>query len=209
MRGYKTLVAGLMLATIAAPSFAAAPTRPEPTKAAEQTIVFAGGCFWCLQGPFDAEPGVLHTDVGYSGGSVKNPSYEDVSSGRTGHLEAVKIEFDPSKVSLPRLLEIFWRNIDPTQADGQFADIGPQYHTALFYSTDDQKQIMEKSKNDLQASGKFTKPIATEIRPAGDFYSAEDYHQEYYKKNPTHYNMYKLGSGRAGFIERTWGAHKE
>ncbi len=169
-----------------------------------EKATFAGGCFWCMQGPFDATEGVISTDVGYTGGKKENPSYEEVSTGKTGHAEAIEIIFDPEKVSYEELLEIFWRNIDPTTQNQQFADKGTQYRTAIFYHDQKQKELAEKSKMELQKSGMFDKPIVTEIVPASKFYSAEEYHQEYYAKNPQHYQMYKVGSGRSAFIERMW-----
>ena len=170
-----------------------------------ETAIFAGGCFWCLEGPFEAQPGVLDAKVGYTGGSIANPTYSQVSTGRSGHYEAIKLVFDPKVVSYEKLLEIFWRQIDPTQADGQFADIGPQYRSAIFYLSEDQKIKAEKSKKELGDSQKFSKPIATEIKAASEFYAAEEDHQEYYKKAPEHYKRYKYGSGRQPFIEKTWG----
>ncbi len=170
---------------------------------AETTAIFAGGCFWCMQPPFDNAEGVIATRVGYTGGKSQ-PTYHEVSGGHTGHYEAVEVTFDPSRISYMQLLEIFWRNIDPTQEDGQFHDIGSQYHTAIFYLDESQKNEAEASKAKLAASGKFNQPIATAILPAQPFYPAEEQHQAYYKKNPTHYNAYKQGSGRAGFIERNW-----
>ncbi len=169
---------------------------------------FAGGCFWCMQPPFDSTTGVEKTLVGYAGGKEPNPTYDLVSSGRTGYAEAVQVYFDAAKVSYEQLLEIFWRNIDPTQPEGQFADRGPQYRTAIFYQNEEQKKRAENSKAALQASSKFGRPIVTEISPATEFYAAEEYHQDYYKKNETHYKLYRAGSGRAGFIERTWGSEK-
>ncbi len=173
--------------------------------AMEKKAVFAGGCFWCMEGPFEAEPGVLDVRAGYTGGKTKNPSYGEVSTGSTGHIEAIEITYDPSKVSYERLLEIFWRQIDPTDDTGQFADKGSQYVTAVFYADDAQKKAAEKSKKELEDSGIFKKKIVTKIRPASEFYYAEDYHQDYYKKNPLHYNLYKNGSGRAGFLKKVWG----
>ena len=170
-----------------------------------EVAIFAGGCFWCLEGPFEAQAGVVEAKVGYTGGQIVNPTYYQVSSGRSGHYEAIRIVFDPKVVSYEKLLEIFWRQIDPTQADGQFADIGPQYRSAIFYSSEDQKNKAEKSKLELAALQKFTKPIVTEIKPAVEFYLAEEDHQEYYKKAPEHYKRYKYGSGRAPFIQKTWG----
>lgn len=182
--------------------------RMENQKAQEAEATFAGGCFWCMQPPYDNQKGVLRTYVGYTGGSVKDPSYEQVSAGTTGHTEAVRVVYDPAVVSFETLLDIFWRNIDPTQANGQFADRGSQYRTAIFYHNEEQKKQAEASKEKISKMAKFSAPIVVEISPAGDFYRAEAYHQGYYKKNETHYNLYKLGSGRAGFIERTWGKEK-
>jgi methionine-S-sulfoxide reductase len=166
--------------------------------------IFAGGCFWCMQGPFDALKGVIDTDAGYCGGNDLNPSYEAVASGLTDHREVVRVAYDPSIVSYKEILEVFWRNIDPTQESGQFYDIGNQYKTAIYYSDQDQKQEAEVSKLELEKSGKFSKDIVTEILKVTTFYKAENYHQDYYLKNPSHYNSYKRGSGRESFIEKTW-----
>jgi len=169
-----------------------------------ETAIFAGGCFWCMEGPFEHLDGVLEVVSGYAGGVEKSPSYEEVSSGRTGHTESVKVVFDPARVNYEKLLETFWRQIDPTQVNGQFADKGPQYRTAIFYHSEEQRRLAEASKESLAASGKFDQPIATEIVPATSFYPAEDYHQDYYKKNPLRYKRYRAGSGREGYLERTW-----
>ena len=166
---------------------------------------FAGGCFWCMQPPFDDLPGVLSTSVGYIGGRTKNPTYEDVCGGATGHAEALQVEYDPAKVTYDQLLEVFWRSIDPMDPGGQFADRGSQYRTAVFYHDEEQKRLAEASKKKLQDSGKLPYPVATGLEPAGVFYPAEDYHQKYYCKNAPHYNAYKVGSGRAGFLEKLWG----
>jgi peptide methionine sulfoxide reductase msrA/msrB len=174
-----------------------------------QEAIFAGGCFWCMEPPYDDLPGVISTTVGYTGGNVPNPSYEQVSSGTTGHAEAVKIVFDSTKTSYSDLLKVFWRNIDPTNPLGQFADYGSQYRTAIFYISKKQKELALKSKKDLEASGMFDKPIVTEIVKASTFYPAEEYHQEFYKKNPLRYNSYKIGSGRAGFLKDKWGDGKK
>jgi len=174
-----------------------------------QLATFAGGCFWCMEPPYDDLPGVIATLVGYSGGKTKNPTYQEVSTGKTGHLEVVQITYDSSLISYEELLKTFWSNIDPTNAQGQFADIGSQYRTAIFYHNEEQKAKAEASKAELEASGKFDKPIATEIRPAETFYPAEDYHQEYYKKHPLRYNSYKVGSGRTGFIKKVWGEEED
>ncbi len=169
-----------------------------------KTATFAGGCFWCMQPPFDNLEGVLSTEVGYTGGHVENPTYEMIGRGNTGHYEAMRVVYDPAVVSYEKLLETFWYNIDPTQADGQFADRGSQYHTAIFYHDETQKALAEASRQALEESGKFERPIVTRLLKAEAFYPAGHYHQNYYRTNPTHYQRYKQGSGRAGFIERTW-----
>ena len=166
---------------------------------------FAGGCFWCMQPPFDSLTGVVETVVGYSGGKEENPTYEQVWQGRTGHAEAIRVVYDPEKIGYGTLLETFWINIDPTQEDGQFADRGRHYRTAIFYHDDSQKEEALLSKKKLEESGKFKKPIATSVEKFVSFYRAEEYHQKYYEKNPIHYGNYKRGSGREGFIKRTWG----
>jgi len=165
---------------------------------------FAGGCFWCMQPPFREAEGVTSVVSGYAGGKKENPTYEEVSSGTTGHLEAVQVTFDESRISYDSLLDIFWKQIDPTDTAGQFADKGSQYRTAIFYHDEEQKKKAEDSKRGLESSGKFSRPIATEIRPYTNFYPAEDYHQDYDRKNPGRYKEYKLYSGREPFIRRTW-----
>ena len=165
----------------------------------------AGGCFWCMEPPFERLDGVVSVVSGYSGGTEVNPTYQQVAGGRTSHTESVEILFDPEVISYEKILEVFWMNIDPTQVDGQFADRGKQYRTAIFYHDDEQKAQAEASKKKLEESGKFDKPIFTEIEAFTAFYPAEDYHQDYYKKNEMHYKMYRKGSGREGFLERTWG----
>jgi methionine-S-sulfoxide reductase len=174
-----------------------------------ETAVFAGGCFWCMEPPFRQMPGVVSVEAGYTGGRIANPTYRQVCSGTTGHAEAVRIVYDPAAVTYPELLEVFWRNIDPTTPGRQFADIGSQYRTAIFVHNKRQRELAEESKELLRQSGKFHRPIVTQIVDAGPFYPAEEYHQEYYRKNPQHYQRYKTGSGRAGFIERTWGASRQ
>jgi methionine-S-sulfoxide reductase len=177
-----------------------------PTAAKGLAIAtFAGGCFWCMQPPFDNARGVVSTRVGYTGGHVPNPTYAQVSAGTTGHLEAVEVTYDPKQITFDALLKIFWHNIDPTQGDGQFVDRGPQYHTAIFYHDEDQRRAAETSKAQLAASGRFDGPIVTKILPAGPFYPAEDYHQHFSDKNPLRYEIYRSGSGRSRYIERTWG----
>lgn len=170
-----------------------------------EKATFAGGCFWCMEPPFDNLDGVISTTSGYTGGVEKNPTYEQVSSGRTGHLEAIEVLYDPSKVSYEQLLDVFWKNVDPTQGNGQFVDIGPQYRTAIFYHSEEQRRLALESRNRLQESRKFAKPIVTEIRPAMQFYKAEDYHQDYYLNNPIRYKYYRWGSGRDPFLEKVWG----
>ncbi len=187
---------------------ASAATPPESTPATPgQTTVatFAGGCFWCMEPPFEQLEGVRSVTSGYTGGTTPTPTYEQVSSGKTGHAEAIQVIYDPSTLSYGQLLDVFWRNIDPTQVRGQFADKGSQYRTAIFYHTEEQRALAEASRGELAHSGKFDKPIVTEIVPASAFYPAEDYHQDYYKKNAIHYKLYKIGSGREGFLKKTWG----
>lgn len=170
-----------------------------------QKATFAGGCFWCLEPSFDELDGVQRTTVGYIGGHLENPTYQDIGTGQTGHYEAIEVAYDPAVVSYETLLDQFFRNIDPTDPDGQFADRGPQYRTAVFYHDDTQQTEAQGFIKKLGESGKFDQPIVTKVIEATKFYPAEDYHQEYYKKNSIHYNMYKVGSGRAGYIEETWG----
>jgi peptide methionine sulfoxide reductase msrA/msrB len=172
------------------------------------SAVFAGGCFWCTESDFEKVDGVIDAISGYTGGHVKNPSYYQVSAGGTGHLESVKVIYDPSKVSYEQLLDYFWRHVDPTDPGGQFVDRGSQYRSAIFYANETQKRLAEKSKQQLEASGKFNKPIVTEILPLGKFYPAEDYHQDYYKKNPIRYHYYRYNSGRDQFLKKTWGDMK-
>lgn len=176
-----------------------------PGGARQETAVFAGGCFWCIEAAFDGVVGVISVASGYTGGNVPNPTYDDVSSGVTGHYEAVKIVFDPARISYASLLDIFWRQIDPTDAGGQFADRGSQYRTAVFFSDEAQHAAAERSKTKLASSGKFDGAIVTAIIPAKVFYPAEDYHQKYCSRNPERYERYKKGSGRELYIERTWG----
>lgn len=166
---------------------------------------FAGGCFWCMVKPFDEQPGIESVISGYTGGHVENPTYEQVCSETTGHLEAVQITFDPEVYPYEDLVKLYFTLIDPTDAGGQFYDRGESYTTAIFYHDEEQREIAERVKNELDASGKFHAPIAVKIREAKPFYPAEDYHQHYYKKNPAHYNRYSVGSGRSAFIDKHWG----
>jgi peptide methionine sulfoxide reductase msrA/msrB len=169
-----------------------------------RTAVFAGGCFWCIQPAFDKAKGVIKTVVGYCGGTEPNPTYDLVSSEKTGYRESIQITYDAAKISYDQLLDIYWRQIDPTQADGQFTDIGPSYRAAIFYGNDDEKKIAQTSKEKLVRSGKFNKPIVTEILPAMKFYPAEAYHQKYYQQNPEHFEAFEEGSGRVSFKKKTW-----
>ncbi|OZS78737.1 peptide-methionine (S)-S-oxide reductase [Tetzosporium hominis] len=169
-----------------------------------EKAIFAGGCFWCMVKPFDSYPGIHKVTSGYMGGHVDNPTYEQVKTGTTGHLEVVEIEFDPTLFPYSQLLEIYWQQIDPTDDEGQFQDRGDQYRTAIFYTTEEQQQLAEKAKDELAASGKFQKPIVTRILPASTFYEAEDYHQDFYKKEPDHYQQDRAQSGRDEFIEKNW-----
>ena len=183
---------------------AAAPSDAPPAGTA--TAIFAGGCFWCMEPPFDKLDGVISTTSGYTGGNVANPTYEAVSSGRTGHTEAVRIEYDPKKVSYERLLDVYWRNVDPTDAGGQFCDRGSQYRAAIFVRDDAQRAAAERSRAALEANKPFPQRIVTEIVPASAFYAAEDYHQDYYLKNPLRYKFYRNGCGRDRRLDAVWGA---
>jgi methionine-S-sulfoxide reductase len=191
MKRYLAVILVLLLANVTPPRiFAAA------EEAANKTAVFAGGCFWCIQPPFDKAPGVINTVVGYSGGTEPNPTYELVGSEKTKYRECLQVTYDPAKISYEQLLDIYWKQIDPTQADGQFTDVGPSYRAAIFYDGEEEKRIAEASREKLAKSGKFTKPIVTEILPAMKFYPAEAYHQQYYKTNTRAFEAFEEGSGR-------------
>ncbi|MGQ9693447.1 MAG: peptide-methionine (R)-S-oxide reductase MsrB [Thermodesulfobacteriota bacterium] len=174
-----------------------------------EIATFAGGCFWCIEADFEKLPGVIKVISGYTGGNKANPTYEEVSSGRTGHLEAVQVYYNPKKITYEELLKIFWRNIDPTDEGGQFIDRGAQYKTAIFYHNEEQRKLAEKSKEEIRKSGKFSKPIVTEIKKLTQFYEAEEYHQDYFKKEPLHYQLYRQGSGRDRFCRMIWKEEKE
>jgi peptide methionine sulfoxide reductase msrA/msrB len=169
-----------------------------------ETATFAGGCFWCMEAPFKKIDGVIDAISGYTGGQKSNPTYEDVSSGKSGHLEVIQISYDPAKISYEQLLNIFWRQIDPTDAGGSFVDRGPQYRSAIFYHTEEQKQTAEKSKSAIGTTGRYDNPIATEIIKYDKFYPAEEYHQDYYDKNPIRYKEYRHGSGRDNYLKKIW-----
>ena len=177
----------------------------EPAASTTKKAIFAGGCFWCMQPPYDNAKGVVKTVVGYTGGTAEDATYEKVSGHRTKHRESIEVTYDPAQITYDQLLDIFWRNINPTQADGQFHDIGLSYQAAIYYGNDEEKKIAEASKEQLAKSGKFSQPIVTEILPVQPFYPAEEYHQKYYLKNHADYEAYHVGSGRVGYLEKIWG----
>ena len=183
----------------------------EMTKESEnlKKATFAGGCFWCTEADFEKLPGVVRVVSGYTGGHKENPTYAEVSSGNTGHVEAFQVYYDPSKISYEELLDYLWKHIDPTDAGGQFVDRGGQYRSAIFYHDEEQKRLAEKSKETLEKSGKFKEPIATEIVKFTKFYEAEEYHQDYYKKSSLKYGIYRHGSGRDQFLEKVWGKERQ
>jgi len=199
----RTLILLLSYAAIAGGTILSSQGQ-NPSPAETRTAVFAGGCFWCIQPAFDKAKGVIKTVVGYCGGTEPNPTYEIVSSEKTGYRESIQIAYDPTTISYDQLLDIYWRQIDPTQSDGQFTDIGPSYRAAIFYGNDDEKKIAETSKEKLARSGKFNKPIVTELLPAMKFYQAEAYHQKYYQQNPEHFEAFEEGSGRVSFKKKAW-----
>jgi peptide-methionine (S)-S-oxide reductase len=194
-------LAWVILATF----FGTASDGQSPASATTKTAIFAGGCFWCIQPAFDKAPGVIKTVVGYCGGTEPNPTYKLVTSEKTKYRESIEITYDPTKISYDQLLDIYWRQIDPTQADGQFTDIGPSYRAAIFYGNPEEKKIAEASKEKLASSGKFKKTVVTEILPAMKFWPAEDYHQKYYRQNPEHFEAFEEGSGRVSFKKDKWG----
>lgn len=181
------------------------PEKAQPSDKGLAKATFAGGCFWCMEGPFDELDGVVSTTSGYTGGRTRNPTYEDVSAGGTGHAEAVEIVYDPAKISYERLLEVFWRNVDPLDNGGQFCDRGSQYRTAIFVHNAEQRAAAEKSKAALRASGRLKGTIVTEIVDRGAFYRAEEYHQDYYQRNPLRYRYYRFSCGRDRRLKALWG----
>ncbi|MGH9175055.1 MAG: peptide-methionine (S)-S-oxide reductase MsrA [Vicinamibacterales bacterium] len=195
-----TRLSALLLLGLLPGSFGIADQAP-----ATEEATLAGGCFWCLEEVLEKVPGVVSATSGYTGGSLENPTYEQVSGGRTGHTEAVRITFDPSRATYAQILEVFWRNVDPIDAGGQFCDRGSQYRAGIFVHNEHQRQAAESSRQAIVASGRFKQPIATEIVSAGPFYAAEDYHQDYYKKNPLQYRFYKFSCGRERRLEQVWG----
>lgn len=187
--------------------FTASPRSDAPARTGKniETATFAGGCFWCMEPPFEKLDGVIRVTAGYTGGKTANPSYEEVSAGNTGHAESVRIEFDPSKITYSQLLQVFWHNIDPTALNRQFCDSGNQYRTAIFYQNEMQKKLALESKQTLEKTKPFPGPIVTEITPAGTFYPAEEYHQDYYRKNPIRYKYYRFSCGRDNRLRELWG----
>jgi peptide-methionine (S)-S-oxide reductase len=194
--------AAIALATAGALAQQEGSTMPEN---GEAVATFAGGCFWCMEPPYDKLDGVIATVSGYTGGSKVDPTYKEVSAGGTGHTEAVRITYDPAKVSYERLLEVFWHNVDPLDAGGQFCDRGDQYRTGIFVHDEEQRRLAEASKRALEDSGRFDQPIVTEIVAAGAFYPAEDYHQDYYETNPIRYKFYRWNCGRDARLTQLWG----
>lgn len=202
------LVALLLAAWFVFPFLTASPRNGAALAAdpaATEVAIFAGGCFWCVESDFDKVPGVISTTSGYIGGQTANPTYRQVSGGSTGHAEAVRIVYDPKRVSFDRLLFVFWRTVDPVTKNAQFCDYGSEYRTAIFHLDEGQRQKAIGSKDALEKSGKLKRPIVTEIVPAGTFYPAEDYHQDYYRKNTFQYNLYRFNCGRDARLEELWG----
>ncbi len=202
VQGFWYLLA--IIGLVAAPCYSSG-AEEIPTDRGLEKVAFAGGCFWCMEEAFEGIKGVVSVRSGYMGGSKADPSYEEVSAGVTGHAESVEVVYDPAKVSYERLLDVFWHNIDPTTPDRQFCDQGTQYRTAIFYHTKTQKRFAEESKQGVERTKPFRKPIVTQIVPASTFYVAEDYHQDYYKRNPIRYKFYKYNCGRAQRLEELWG----
>lgn len=196
---------GAFLGAMGLPWCAQAQVKKADAPATYAKATFAGGCFWCMEPPYDKLPGVVSTTSGYMGGKTRNPTYEQVSSGGTGHAEVVQVIYDPKKISYDKLLEVYWRNVDPTQRDGQFCDHGSQYRTAIFFHDDEQKRAAETSKAVLLKKKPFSGGIVTEITSATEFYPAEDYHQDYYRKNPVRYKFYRSGCGRDARLKELWG----
>ncbi len=189
----------------AAISAAGAEKEPSGGKRPLEKATFAGGCFWCMEHPFDELEGVASVTPGYTGGTRKNPTYEEVSAGVTGHAESVEVIYDPSRIGYRKLLDVFWRNVDPTAVDRQFCDVGKQYRTAIFYHGEEQKRLAEESKRELEKTKPFRGTIVTEITPASEFYPAEEYHRQYYKKNPIRYKFYRTTCGRDQRLKDLWG----
>jgi peptide-methionine (S)-S-oxide reductase len=212
IRNLRLALAGVLMLGFVLPGFGQVPkpaTKPAAASPAYTKAIFAGGCFWCMEPPYDKLDGVVSTLSGYIGGHKKNPTYEEVSASRTGHTEAVEVVYDPKKVSYQKLLDVFWRNIDPTVKDQQFCDVGSQYRSGIFYVDEEQKRLAEASKAALEKSKPFKGAIVTEITRATEFYPAEDYHQDYYLKNPVRYKFYRNGCGRDSRLKQLWGSAPE
>jgi peptide-methionine (S)-S-oxide reductase len=209
MNRRKIVPIGLFLITVSAviPTHARLPLLQDMPDV--KKVIFAGGCFWCMEEAFEKVEGVSAVVSGYVGGTKENPTYEQVSAGGTGHFEAIEVEYDPATVGYDKLLEVFWHNIDPTDGAGQFCDKGTQYRAAIFYKDEEEKRLAEESKAALEAAKPFPEPIATEILPGSTFYKAEGYHQDYYKKNSVRYRYYKWSCGRAQRLEELWGPAKK
>lgn len=206
MRKILSLASGLAVLALAVSSIAEGTAPPaKPSSPPLATAIFAGGCFWCVEADFEKLAGVVEAESGYSNGHLANPTYEQVSQGGTGHTEAVRVIYDPSKITYEKLLDYFWRHIDPTVKDRQFCDVGSQYRSAIFYQNETEKKVAEASKAALERTGRFSR-IYTEIAPAGPFYLAEGYHQDYYKKNPIRYKYYRTSCGRDARVDEVWGA---
>ncbi len=203
MRKLALSIAALAVVAAGLPSAGAPQATPGPRKLAKAT--FAGGCFWCMVPPFETLPGVVAVTSGYTGGHTKDPTYEEVSSGTTGHVEAVEVLYDPAKVSYEKLLDVFWHNVDPTTPDRQFCDVGSQYRSVIFFHDDEQRRLAEASEAALEKTKPFKAPIVTKIEMAGAFYPAEEYHQDFYMKNPVRYNLYRTGCGRDARLRQLWG----
>lgn len=201
------LLCAALIALALLPAATASAQNPaaETDAAALATATFAGGCFWCMEPPFDALAGVVSTTSGYTGGHVPRPTYEQVSAGGTGHFEAVRIVYDQNRIGYAELLDVFWRNVDPLDADGQFCDRGDQYRSAIFYESEEQRRLAEQSEAELQGSGRFDRALATAILPASSFYPTEGYHQDYYEKNPLRYKYYRFNCGRDRRLAELWG----
>jgi peptide methionine sulfoxide reductase msrA/msrB len=180
------------------------PDRTTDMSSKNKTAVFAGGCFWCTESDFEKIDGVIEAVSGYTGGKVADPAYKEVARGGTGHVEAVKVVYYPARITYEDLLDVFWRHVDPTDAGGQFVDRGAQYRSAIFYHDEDERHLAETTRGNLNKSGQFEKPVVTDILPLGPFYPAEEYHQDYYKKNPIRYKYYRSGSGRDSFLKNAW-----
>lgn len=206
------IIAAAVVATGAAATLIASPTRqiaPSAVAAQIDTATFAGGCFWSMERPFDHTAGVVSVIVGYTGGTMANPTYDDVGTRTTGHAESVEVHYDPTKVSYDKLLYIYWHNIDPVTREAQFCDHGDDYRTAIFYHNDAQRKAAEASKAELDRSGLFKSPVVTQIAAASTFWKAEEYHQHYADRNPIQYNLYRIGCGRDARLKDLWGSSAE